>query len=555
MDRTNLILCLVLITIFILSQCSAQNKIVDMGDDSIIWCAVSVEEMAKCQNFSEAVKRNKDFIGLDYLELKCVRGFNKEECMTLLDQERAHLTTLDAGDVFVGGRYHSLIPIMQEVYPGVPRPQYHYYATAVIKKGTLPDLNSIRQLRGKKVCFPGVGSLAGWTIPIHTLMKSGGLDVVDCNNHVKSAIKYFGPSCAVNSLIDKYNPIGDNSDKLCQLCIGRVPGERCTPADPYANFEGAFKCLVEVGEVAFLKHTTVHEMTAHNLNFVGQTKDNFELLCTDGTRRPVDDFQTCNWGKVPSHAVVTSSAKNIKQRQRYQRFFRKAIQEFGGPFNISSEFTTTTESTFIYNNNNNNNYYEPNPPYDTNNLQLKKFHMFESAPRYGLKHNLMFQDAAEDLRILDENTQTYSGYLGHNLDIILGIRQCPVNSMTLCVTSDPEQEKCIKMRTALKAQLLKPEMVCHKGHSQINCMQAIANGLADVAVFDAGDVYTAGLNYNLIPFMSEIYNLGTDDYYVVAVAKEEDAATEITYLKGIFPHFCVKHAVFNSPTDNKKLPE
>ncbi|XP_046689168.1 melanotransferrin-like, partial [Homalodisca vitripennis] len=89
--------------------------------------------------------------------------------------------------------------------------------------------------------------------------------------------------------------------------------------------------------------------------------------------------------------------------------------------------------------------------------------MFESAPRYGLKHNLMFQDAAEDLRILDENTQTYSGYLGHNLDIILGIRQCPVNSMTLCVTSDPEQEKCIKMRTALKAQLLKPEMVCHKG--------------------------------------------------------------------------------------------
>lgn len=34
------------------------------------------------------------------------------------------------------------------------------------------------------------------------------MDVIDCNNHVKSAIKYFGPSCAVNSLIDKYNPIG-----------------------------------------------------------------------------------------------------------------------------------------------------------------------------------------------------------------------------------------------------------------------------------------------------------------------------------------------------------
>lgn len=34
--------------------------------------------------------------------------------MTKLDEEMAHITSLDAGDVFVGGRYHSLIPIMQE---------------------------------------------------------------------------------------------------------------------------------------------------------------------------------------------------------------------------------------------------------------------------------------------------------------------------------------------------------------------------------------------------------------------------------------------------------
>lgn len=63
-------------------------------------------------------------------------------------------------------------------------------------------------------------------------------------------------------------------------------------------------------------------------------------------------------------------------------------------------------------------------------------------------------------------------------------------------------------------------------------MQAIKNGNADVAVLDAGDVYTAGLNYDLIPFMSEVYNLGKPEYYVVAVAKEEDPSTEVTYLKG-----------------------
>lgn len=100
-------------------------------------------------------------------------------------------------------------------------------------------------------------------------MKEGGMEIVDCNNHVKSAINYFGPSCAVNSLKDKYNPIGDNSDRLCSLCIGKIPGGRCTDADPYAGYDGAFRCLLEAGEVAFLKHNTVEE-SVNGPEFAGE---------------------------------------------------------------------------------------------------------------------------------------------------------------------------------------------------------------------------------------------------------------------------------------------
>lgn len=35
------------------------------------------------------------------------------------------------------------------------------------------------------------------------------MKIFDCNNHVKSAIEFFGPSCAINSLLDKYNPMGN----------------------------------------------------------------------------------------------------------------------------------------------------------------------------------------------------------------------------------------------------------------------------------------------------------------------------------------------------------
>lgn len=54
--------------------------------------------------------------------------------------------------------------------------------------------------------------------------------------------------------------LGDNSDRLCTLCASKVSGQKCTWSDPYAGDEGAFKCLIETGDIAFLRHTTVLEM-------------------------------------------------------------------------------------------------------------------------------------------------------------------------------------------------------------------------------------------------------------------------------------------------------
>lgn len=88
--------------------------------------------------------------------------------MAMLDRENAQITTLDAGEVFIAGRYHSLVPIMQEIYESGVNYQY---AVAVIKKGSLPDVHSLYNLRGKKGCFAGVGTLAGWVIPINNVSK------------------------------------------------------------------------------------------------------------------------------------------------------------------------------------------------------------------------------------------------------------------------------------------------------------------------------------------------------------------------------------------------
>ena len=69
--------------------------------------------------------------------------------------------------------------------------------------------------------------------------------------------------------------------------------------------------------------------------------------------------------------------------------------------------------------------------------------------------------------------QTYSGFLGRTLDAILGVRQCPIKKMTLCVTSPAELTKCVRMRTAMKAQLLQPELSFYKSDTNIGCMRVI----------------------------------------------------------------------------------
>ncbi|XP_017955675.1 melanotransferrin [Drosophila navojoa] len=557
----------------------AQHHYSEDKISNIIWCTKGQEEQYKCQNLTVAIERDRALFDDVFLNLTCLMAYSADECIHLLDREKAHITTLDAGDVFTAGRYNSLIPIMQEKLEGG---FLDYHSVAVIKKNTLTDVTDLRQLRQKRACFPWVGSLAGWIVPIYTLQHNGGMEVVDCNNQVKTAANYFNSSCAVHSLIDRYNPIGDNSDKLCALCTGKIPG-RCSSTDPYFGYDGAFRCLLEAGEVAFLRHATVSEML-QTPEFKKLSPDTFQLLCRDGSRVPINDYRQCSWGQIPSDAIVTSSARSFKERNQYQQFLKRVAELYsdgireepnqpqtGGGYNTYNGNNYNDQNRNNYNDQSRNNPYDNfNSQYDNNNpynrnqnqnpydrfdgsnyrnerldssfttersglegntsVPYEKFRIFESR-RYG-KSNLLFQDAARALVSIPEDDQSFTKYLQRAIDYIYGIRECPVPAMTLCVTSEPELEKCIKMRTALKAQILKPELICKKMHSHINCMQLIQSGKADISVFDAGDVYTAGLNYDLIPFMSEVYNLGEPEYYVVAVAKEEDPDTELTYLKG-----------------------
>ncbi len=69
--------------------------------------------------------------------------------------QHPNIMTVDAGEVFVGGRYHSLVPILKEIYENN---RDFYHSVAVVKKGEMTHVNKLEDLRGAKACFAKVSS-------------------------------------------------------------------------------------------------------------------------------------------------------------------------------------------------------------------------------------------------------------------------------------------------------------------------------------------------------------------------------------------------------------
>ncbi|XP_076000991.1 serotransferrin-like [Genypterus blacodes] len=79
-----------------------------------------------------------------------------------------------------------------------------------------------------------------------------------------------------------------------------------------------------------------------------------------------------------------------------------------------------------------------------------------------------------------------------------------------CVKSPEELMKCEDMEV----------FVCVLKSNTLECLRAIKDGEADAITLDGGEIYTAGLDYNLQPILAENYGNGSDTcYYAIAVAK------------------------------------
>ncbi|ELW50939.1 Melanotransferrin [Tupaia chinensis] len=262
--------------------------------------------------------------------------------------------TLKGEDIYMAGKTYGLVPAAGEHYAPDDRSS-SYFVVAVVKRDSTHAF-TVDELRGKRSCHSSFGSLAGWDIPVGALIQRGYIRPKDCDvltafttwasggpggkwpgiclseklgtdrkglpstHHGSTCAKcntpavseFFNASCVpVNNA--KHYPAS-----LCALCVGDERGRnKCVGSsqERYYGDSGAFRCLAEnAGDVAFVKHTTVFDNTnGHNSEpWAAELKSqDYELLCPNGARAEVFQFEACNLAQIPSHAVMVRPDTNI----------------------------------------------------------------------------------------------------------------------------------------------------------------------------------------------------------------------------------------------------
>ena len=153
---------------------------------------------------------------------------------------------------------------------------------------------------------------------------------------------YYFTFCRLSLLCSRYfwlidqwtNLQWDNVDikqcreQLCESCAG-LGDDKCS-MDPireeYYGYEGALKCLKwGDGDVAFIDGYSLDDIIANN----GYIKEDFVILCPDGKTvdyTGTDSFKECNFGRVPSNALVTCNMHDGVWRWKVTKALLEALK-------------------------------------------------------------------------------------------------------------------------------------------------------------------------------------------------------------------------------------
>ncbi|KAA8593409.1 hypothetical protein FQN60_009525 [Etheostoma spectabile] len=438
------------------------------------WCTVSDPEQRKCAELAKAlvaVLPPADVAA--FARLSCIRASSTTDCIDRIRANRADVVTLDAGEVYSAVKQFGLVAIAKEIYSDGGC----ILSVAVVRNLSL----DIRSLRGQRSCHSGVRWTAGWSLPLGFLLSRNYLSWSKEQPLSQEVSTFFSASCVPGAVA--------MASPLCALCQGqksyiRQKNYHCetSHSEPFYNSQGALRCLRSgTGDVAFVDHLALESIEDSD-------RDEFRLLCTDGTQAPLSHYRNCNLGRGPGGSVVT-------------RFnFRK----------IAHKFLMMVQMLF-----------------GQQGRKRQRFHLFNSSS-FG-ENDLLFKDVTDKLAFLPDNMDV-SQVLG--LDYVALLKGLGHEGSSLedsvvrwCCISQAEQKKCEQWALSIKSDPL----VCVRAVSLRDCIEKIKRDEVDAVSLDATHSFIAG-KCGLVPVVTEYYVLPS--VVGVAMAKRSNKNIFIGNLGG-----------------------
>ena len=413
-------------------------------------CVKSQNELSKCLHLTTKSP-----------DLECYLKSSVTECMTSIKTGDTDVTTVDGENVYKAGlQNYDLRPVIAE------KPTKECcYAVAVVKSDTKFNINDLKGKTSCHSCRRGICLAGGWNIPIGRLVAQNKIpwDGPDDKPLEKAVSQFFSSSCVPGISKTLY-------PNLCQACQGDCSSSQ---KEKYHGNEGAFQCLKNAhGQVAFVCHDAIPP----------SERQDYQLLCMDGSRKNVEDYKDCYLAKEPARAVI--GRMDADSQQIY-----KVLSQ--------------------------------NPD------------LF-SSDAFGGK-DLIFSDSSSGLVELSKSTDSFIYLKEEYYEAMHALKDgntpAPPKDPTIgwCVISNEEQKKCDNLQI--------PRLGCQRASSVEECIKKIMRREADAIAVDGGQVYIAG-KCGLVPVMVEQSiqqncDNGGDaaSYYVVAVVHKNSEVTWNT-LKG-----------------------
>ncbi|XP_036318323.1 transferrin-like [Rhagoletis pomonella] len=416
------------------------------------------------------------------IKMECVAGRDRIDCLDKINQRKADVLASEPEDMYVA--YHTKnqdYRVISEIRTKEDKDaEFRYEGIILVKKNS--NINSMKELRGKKSCHTGFGRNVGYKIPItklkntHILKVSLDPDVTATERELKALSEFFTQSCLVGS----YSPYPETDrllkkkySNLCELC---EKPEQCNYPDKFSGYDGAIRCLDKgKGEVAFTKVQYIKKYfgLAPGSTAEGDPSE-FEYLCEDGSRRPVTG-PACSWAQRPWTGYI-SNADSVNGEQKLHNLQNRLEKFFENGLHAENKLAAE-------------------------HLLINENAVYHSKP-----------EAVEPKVYLER-----AGYKD-----VIERDGSAIRKMRLCVQTDIELAKCDTMRRAAYSRDIRPELECVQEN---DCLIAVKEQKADLVALHANN-YKEARDDKLKPIVYESY--GPDNVYVAIV--EPSASKDVQKL-------------------------